>query len=148
MARKSKAARVRAAKDLEKAKASKAKASTPATAKQKVPSQKEEAPASLSSITNKIRIRDNLQFPNDDAAMEWLLSHKQEPSLRMIKGLDAESKEEVITPAFGLDITLVIYGKDINTLASRVKRVCSVLGAVDREFYKESGLCDILDDGL
>lgn len=147
MNRKTKAEKQRAKKDMEALE----KQETNVSASPVLPEEKPSPPPPpirmVPTPANKVRIRNNLQFLTDDNAMQWLLHHNFQPELRMLEGLDDEG-EKVKTPVFGLDLTFVVFGKDINMLASRVRRLCALLTTIDQEFLDESKLQQIIDDGV
>ena len=91
------------------------------------------------------KVSSEFQFENDIQAMQWLGYHNFKPELRIVKCRDEEGNLADI-PAYGIDLTFVIFGKDINKIGSRVKRLCSLLAKVDREFLEDNNMKHIIDD--
>lgn len=85
------------------------------------------------------------EFNNEDDALKWLLSYKFNPNVRIIRAIDKDNNK-VELPALGLDITFVVFNKDIKKMASQTKKLIEVLSEIDAEFLENNNLKSIMGD--
>lgn len=85
------------------------------------------------------------KFKSREEAIRWISNKPFQPTVRIVKGIGVENKEKDVA-ALGIDLTFVIYAKDMSTMAERAKKLWDILVKVDKEFLKETNLKEIISD--